>query len=207
MDDLLSSIDRVLNQLYEWCDASNVRVSCVCAHGIMRHVTPTHFCIHADFLRWVPPIARIPPLMLTRLMAAIDKFIVFRGGRGKGATGRLISLFHRQFREVAHARYVSGITGREVELHSILADYFSGKHHAGKPYSHPNQERFPEEFSDDRLLPASGLFIGEGEHRLPNARRAGELVYHLIRSTRLEEAAKEVYGFVCAMAVVVDVRF
>lgn len=67
-------------------------------------------------------------------MAAIETFIVYRGGRGKSTGSRLISLFHRQFREVARDRYVKG---REVELHSVLADYFSGTHagEQGKPYA------------------------------------------------------------------------
>ena len=137
-------------------------------------------------------MARAVQLTLTRLMAAIQDFIVYRGARGKGASGRLMSLFHRQFREVAQVRYVHG---REAELHSILADYFCGKYHVGKPYSHPEPDRFRDPFPDDRLLPANTLFNGEGKYRVPNARRVSELVYQLMGSNRLREAIEEV----CAM--------
>ena len=121
-------------------------------------------CLRRFQCRWVPPVARAPPLTLTRLMADIRAYIVYRGGRGKGALGRLMSLFHRQFREVAHDRYVKG---REVELHSNLADFFSGKYHAGKPYRHPKPEMFPDPCPDDRLLPGNALFVGKQAQGLP----------------------------------------
>ena len=62
---------------------------------------------------------------------------------------------------------------------------------------HPNPAKFPEKFPADRLLPHNGLFIGEGKHRKPNARRASELVFQLIRSARLKEAAAEVRPWCC----------
>mmetsp|Transcript_9484 Transcript_9484/g.26602 ORF Transcript_9484/g.26602 Transcript_9484/m.26602 type:complete len:153 (-) Transcript_9484:1185-1643(-) len=61
---------------------------------------------------WIPPIARFPPLMITRLLGQI-RFFLTQNGEGKW--------FHRQFREYCQERYVA------VQGHSsraLLAQYF-----------------------------------------------------------------------------------
>ena len=64
---------------------------------------------------------RCPPLVFTRLRAALADFVVERAGPG-GAT--VLCYYHRQFWEAAERRYIVGDT--RVRLLGLLADLFSG---------------------------------------------------------------------------------
>ena len=65
---------------------------------------------------------RCPPLVFTRLRAALADFVVERAGPG-GAT--VLCYYHRQFWEAAERRYLAG--GARVRLLGLLADLFSGR--------------------------------------------------------------------------------
>ena len=65
---------------------------------------------------WTPPIRRLPPMLVLRVMSDLGTYVVHRGTEG------CLNWYHRQFREAAEARYCGGHV-REV-LHDTLANYF-----------------------------------------------------------------------------------
>ncbi|XP_070550303.1 NACHT domain- and WD repeat-containing protein 1-like isoform X1 [Ptychodera flava] len=73
-----------------------------------------------DVLEWhTPPQRRLPPLLLARLRHDLGNFLVQRGAQGV----ILVSLYHRQFWEVAQDRYLSSERWKATFL--TLGKYFS----------------------------------------------------------------------------------
>ncbi|EDV28766.1 uncharacterized protein TRIADDRAFT_19428, partial [Trichoplax adhaerens] len=70
---------------------------------------------------WLPPVRRIPPLLWTRIRSEIDEYLVER----ETDNNRVIYWYHRQFIEVARARYLHN-EGVVREIHSLCADYYLG---------------------------------------------------------------------------------
>ena len=66
-----------------------------------------------------PPARRLPPLILTRLLADVAEYVV-EGGGG------LLAWYHRTFREASRRRYL-GDRARCVRAYAALADYWCGR--------------------------------------------------------------------------------
>jgi hypothetical protein len=73
------------------------------------------------FVWWVPPIRRLPPMLVRRVIADLGKYLIQR----RSESGILVyNWYHRQFWETARKRYLSDATVRE-RLHGVLASYFA----------------------------------------------------------------------------------
>eukprot|EP00301_Raphidiophrys_heterophryoidea_P007992 c13019_g4_i1.p1 GENE.c13019_g4_i1~~c13019_g4_i1.p1 ORF type:complete len:1137 (+),score=258.97 c13019_g4_i1:178-3411(+) len=133
-----------------------------------------------------PPVRRLPPLVFTRLKAQLKDYVVERDANGTS----VLSLYHRQFWEVAEELYVSNKDKRR-SLSAKLAVYFSGALAAQFPErniaSHPL--RFKQE-TDDASASHVGLPNRQKLHELPHAQRGcgqhTELAESLCDSVYLE---------------------
>ncbi|GBG28021.1 NACHT domain- and WD repeat-containing protein 1 [Hondaea fermentalgiana] len=112
------------------------------------------------FRWWVPPVPRIPPLVVTRLLSDLEPFLVRKTGNTK-------AWFHRQFREQAERRYAS--------RHAELAAYFGNR---------ASQQEFALDHKvngDDIILSADRMILAQppliGLEEKPNVRVLRELVY------------------------------
>ena len=89
-------------------------------------ITPSQDLLSADddvltdvFVHHRPPARRLPPLVLTRLLADVAEYVV-EGGGG------LLAWYHRAFREASRHRYL-GDRVRCVRAYAALADYWCGR--------------------------------------------------------------------------------
>ena len=129
------------------------------------------------FVYHKPPARRLPPLLLTRLLADVAEYVV-EGGGG------LLAWYHRAFREASRRRYL-GDSARRVRAYAALADYWCGRwaEEAKPPL---RLQRFvlqatscgapaqPARFGGDSLA-TSGMFDGP-----PNLRMLAERVPALL---------------------------
>jgi WD40 repeat protein len=152
----------------------------------------------AVFQYHAPPCRRLPTLVFTRLQLEFQDYLVERGDNGV----MVLNLYHRQFWEVARARYFK----REVQSQFCIAiaSYFSGS----------LASRFPE-----RFISANELFFtdamssvdgggGEGEaqqrqrsddsRRIPNLQKLKELPHALKELQRFHELS----SFLCDLHVI-----
>lgn len=88
MEDLVSTIDDVLDDVFEW---------------------------------WTPPIRRIPPMLVHRLLRDFKRYIGEQGSRG-GVAG-VYRWYHQQFAAVTKNRYLTD-KGKQQYYYSILGKYF-----------------------------------------------------------------------------------
>ena len=127
-----------------------------------------------DVFEWhVPPVRRIPPLLLVRLRMVIQQALTERSADG-GLT--VLAWYHRQFWEGAHRRYLH-VPETEREAHSFLADFFLSNLAA----------RFPDRW----ITPQPLYFEGDAwaARRVPNLRRLRQAPYHLAQAGRWEDLA------------------
>ena len=124
---------------------------------------------------WTPPLRRLPPLLWIRIRSDIGDYLIERGADD----ARVVYWYHRQFIEVATHRYL-GLN--KEEIHSKLAEFFSGKwaNGAAKPYV----DKEGHTLLKDRLVAAQPLvFHSENtEGTIFNLRKLNELPYHLLHS-------------------------
>ena len=66
-----------------------------------------------------PPARRLPPLILTRLLADVAEYVV-------EGSGGLLAWYHRAFREASRRRYL-GDRARSVRAYAALADSWCGR--------------------------------------------------------------------------------
>ena len=66
---------------------------------------------------WTPPIRRLPPMLVQRVVMDLGSYVVRRGA------GECLGWYHRQFWEAVKARYCSSTAVREI-LHTTLATSF-----------------------------------------------------------------------------------
>ncbi|KAK3095848.1 hypothetical protein FSP39_019955 [Pinctada imbricata] len=119
---------------------------------------------------WTPPVRRLPPLLLVRLRASLQQYLVERGVDGI----KVLYWYHRQFIETARERYLSDpITVQK--LHQGLADFLSGKwaNESAKPFT----TKKGEESSAIRYVSAQPIKRGDTY----NIRKLNNLPYHLIK--------------------------
>ena len=108
------------------------------------------------FQWWTPPHPRIPPLLLTRLVADLREAGALAP---HAAPGSLMRWQHRVFAEAAKQRY--GSEAQVQRMHQVLAYYFLGRyHHASPPFEHswvkPNWEHaHPSTMRPSTALPRS----------------------------------------------------
>eukprot|EP01041_Mallomonas_annulata_P007076 gene7076-14390_t len=74
---------------------------------------------------WTPPIRRIPPMLVERILSDLGDFVVERGASG-GIS--VYHWYHRQFWEAAENRYLSTQEIRK-DVHGAIARYFAGELH------------------------------------------------------------------------------
>ncbi len=158
---------------------------------------------------WVPPLLRLPPSLLSRVLLRVRPFLVVRDGAGGAGFLRWYHRHHLEtvqeyikikFEPVAlkdHGKPL-GVSiedeGEPVEAaHAILAGYFGGKYADGKTYYGRRKAVKDSSVSSLRLVPqmpwnlSSVEFVFCCDSRAlaqvkPNARRAYEQIYHLARS-------------------------
>lgn len=128
---------------------------------------------------WTPPLRRLPPLLWIRIRSDIGDYLIERGADD----ARVVYWYHRQFIEVATLRYL-GLS--KEEIHSMLAEFFSGKwsNGAAKPYV----DKEGHTLLKDRLVAAQPLvFHSENaEGTIFNLRKLNELPFHLLHSGDLK---------------------
>ena len=179
-------------------------------HGVseteLNHLLSLEDAVLADVYEWwVPPVRVIPPLLPTRLLTDLAPYLT---RRGDGSGVELVTWYHRQFREAAHAwLFEQQPDGDAIkrQRHLELAEYFSGFWaSADKPYTEALKQCvqrprfFPGETAADRSVPHQPLVL-EGDIFNPsskvklklNNRRLHELVHHLIRSGRIDLVLEE----------------
>ena len=86
---------------------------------------------------WLPPVRILPPLLITRVLTDLEKYLQFRG---EGSTAQLIKWYHRQFWESAEDwLFPSGLQAskrKRIQRHVELADFFGGRWaKVNKPYN------------------------------------------------------------------------
>ncbi|XP_077984832.1 NACHT domain- and WD repeat-containing protein 1-like [Glandiceps talaboti] len=125
---------------------------------------------------WTPPIRRLPPLLWVRIRAELSSYLVDRGADGV----RVISWYHRQFKEAAQQRYLPDQKTRQL-LHANIADFFLGIWSDGK--KKPYTTRGGKKGESDRLVASQPLVFGEASY---NLRKLSELPFHLMQSEQLQ---------------------
>ncbi|XP_060076014.1 NACHT domain- and WD repeat-containing protein 1-like [Ylistrum balloti] len=123
---------------------------------------------------WVPPVRRLPPLLLVRLKAEIQQYIVERGADGI----RVLYWYHRQFIEAAKARYCK--PNVSVKINKGLADFFDGRWADGKKKPYVDKKKKSGE--SDRHVSSQPLVHG----KTYNQRRLNNSPYHRTKVDALE---------------------
>eukprot|EP00808_Paulinella_micropora_P006915 g38548.t1 len=119
---------------------------------------------------WTPPIRRLPPHVLTGLLADLEPYLSVKGVDG-GVP--VYNWYHRQFWEAATRSYLTG--DKPAILAGLLVDYFSGTWaHAPKPYT--NKGKQDTQLALRHILNQT-IFIpgGDNEAARPNLRKLSEL--------------------------------
>jgi len=140
----------------------------------------------ALFVWWAPPMARVPPLQVVRLLHDLASYLSETVGSGMNI---VYQWAHRQFKEQAEKRYVSG-KEEVIKVHDGLADLFSG----GKAKRHlPLQVRLlngeVKDLPGDRRLPTQEpvLVRVAGEPVMYNERMLRELPHHYVAARRFQD--------------------
>ena len=149
------------------------------------------------FQHWLPPIRRVPPLLLPRLLDELSCYIMQRE-----ANGTIVYYwYHRQFIFVARDRYLADI-GHRLYIHTSLAHYFLGTWGGGKckPFTYsPTQMALmssihgKENDLADRKVPLQPLIVGTDSVVVYNLRKLSELPYHLLESRQYLVLKQEVW--------------
>lgn len=151
---------------------------------------------------WTPPVRRLPPLLLTRLLSVLDPFLVSRDeNNAKG-----IFWYHRQLWTAARKYALPNLVTEKKYLRQIMEFFqgiWSGK---AKPYSTKraiksedmfnfldavngvskcNDSRDSSNLSADRLVPAHRWLDSEGN---PNIRKLSTLPLIALRGSYWMEA-------------------
>ncbi|XP_064598836.1 uncharacterized protein LOC135465527 [Liolophura sinensis] len=129
---------------------------------------------------WLPPVRRLPPLLLVRMKADLGEYLVDRGADGV----RVFYWYHRQFIETATDRYCSD-EQVNTKVHTLLADYFRGTWNgAAKSFT----DSTGQDGEADRFVAAQPLSFGSN----PNMRKLNNLPHHLICANMLSVLKQDV---------------
>lgn len=150
------------------------------------------------FQHWLPPLRRIPPLLLPRLQDELSSYITQR----EANETVVFYWYHGQFISAAKERYLSD-PSHKVFTHSTLAQYFLGTWGEGKrkPFRYSvKQLRWlklkTHESKADRKVSGQPLHFGHDSHHPStlnyNLRKLSELPYHLLESKMVPELMSQV---------------
>jgi len=147
------------------------------------------------FQHWLPPIRRVPPLLLPRLYDELSCYIMQREANGTV----VFYWYHRQFIFVARERYLADIAHR-IYIHTSLAHYFLGTWGGGKrkPFTYSATQltlmdiHGNEKDAADRKVPLQPLILGNDPTVVYNLRKLSELPYHLLESRQCLVLKQEV---------------
>ena len=147
------------------------------------------------FQHWLPPIRRVPPLLLPRLYDELSSYIMQREANGTA----VFYWYHRQFIFVARSRYLDDI-GHRMYIHTSLAHYFQGIWGGGqcKPFTYSDIQLAlmsidgKQNDAADRKVPLQPLILGTDPVVVYNLRKLSELPYHLVESRQYLVLKQEV---------------
>ena len=151
------------------------------------------------FQYWLPPVRRIPPLLIPRLQDELSSYIMQREANGTV----VIYWYHMQFIEAARKRYLSD-TSHRLYIHGCLAHYFLGTWGGGrpKPFKYSQKQIQFLNISEvkgeaDRMVPPQPLVFGIDSLAIEakviyNLRKLSELPHHLVMSRMNFELNKQV---------------
>eukprot|EP00281_Chroomonas_sp_CCMP1168_P014422 CAMPEP_0206215074 /NCGR_PEP_ID=MMETSP0047_2-20121206/2001_1 /ASSEMBLY_ACC=CAM_ASM_000192 /TAXON_ID=195065 /ORGANISM="Chroomonas mesostigmatica_cf, Strain CCMP1168" /LENGTH=1308 /DNA_ID=CAMNT_0053637345 /DNA_START=75 /DNA_END=4001 /DNA_ORIENTATION=+ len=140
----------------------------------------------ALFVWWAPPMARVPPLQVVRLLHDIKSYTSEKVGSGMHV---VFQWAHRQFQQQCEKWYLPDQSSKEA-MHSALADLFSGaKSKRDLPLTVHLKNGEVKNLPGDRRLPAQEpvLVRVAGNPALYNERMLKELPLHLMGSRRFAE--------------------
>jgi WD40 repeat protein len=128
-----------------------------------------------------PPIRRIPPLLIVRLLEELGSCLVERQVDGVNA----LFWAHEQFKRVAQDLYLD--RERAISIHASLADYWEGKW-AKTPKPYVDSRTQTQQAVLRYIIDQSPLIAG----KKPNSRRLAALVWHQLEGgiTGFQDAAK-----------------
>lgn len=149
------------------------------------------------FQHWLPPLRRIPPLLLPRLQDELSSYIMQR----EANETVVFYWYHGQFISAARERYLSN-PQHKFYIHSNLANYFLGTWGAGKkkPFKYSMKQlrwlSHKAETHADRKVSSQPLHFGPDPHN-PNTlnynlRKLSELPYHLLESNMVKDLQRQV---------------
>ncbi|WAR01784.1 NWD1-like protein [Mya arenaria] len=131
------------------------------------------------YMYWTPPIRRLPPMLVIRLRADLEEYLVDRGADNV----QVMYWYHRQFIEAARNRYL-GDENVTQKLHTSLAAFFAGTW-AGVKKDYVSAKG--EKGSADRLVSQQPNKFGSSY----NLRKLNNLPYHRCYGTQKDLAKKE----------------
>jgi hypothetical protein len=136
---------------------------------------------------WTPPVRRLPPLLWKRIREDLGKFIVDRGVHGV----TVHSLYHRQFREAAKARYVdTSKCEKQIALH--LARFFDGDFSTPQLVPFINKKAGGAVQAEDRLIAPQPLRYTRMQF---NRRKLSELPYLQAKSGNFKSFSTSLFNF------------
>jgi len=140
----------------------------------------------ALFVWWAPPMARVPPLQVVRLLHDLESYLSETVGSGMNI---VYQWAHRQFREQAEKRYMSDKEA-VIKVHDGLAELFSGakaKRHLPLQVHLLNGKI--KHLPGDRRLPTQEpvLVRVAGEPVVYNERMLRELPHHFVAARRFQD--------------------
>jgi len=162
------------------------------------------------FQHWLPPVRRIPPLLLPRLLDELSSYIMQREANGTV----VFYWYHRQFIFVARNRYLADI-GHRLYIHTYLAHYFLGTWGGGKckPFTYSAVQLAlmsidgKENDMADRKVPLQPLILGKDPVVIYNLRKLSELPYHLLESRQYLVLKREVLYLCCLLILTVECSY
>ena len=150
------------------------------------------------FQHWLPPVRRIPPLLLPRLQDELSSYVMEREANGTV----VIYWYHAQFIEVVRERYLSDEPQGHY-THSLVAHYFLGTWSGGKkkPFKYSQKQLdctsiTRREQEADRMVKKQPLSFGvdpeDSKRLMYNLRKLAELPHHLIASRNFFDLKNQV---------------
>ena len=147
--------------------------------------------LNSVFQIHIPPVRRIPPLLMVRIRYDISQYLVDK----EVDEVRSFFWYHRQFYEVCKKRYLSD-KNLQVQFHSDMADYYLGKWYGiKKPFKYTQEQMkkigvsSPDGEADRKIAGQPLLFqVDHGNKTVRyNKRKLSRLPYHLYSANRQEE--------------------
>eukprot|EP00210_Caulerpa_lentillifera_P004983 g4757.t1 len=123
-----------------------------------------------------PPIRRVPPYLIARLICDLEDYLVERGANGI----KVLGLYHRQFIEVSQTLYLETIDEKQRACR-MLFEYFSGES--------------ANKFIEREISSQPYWFFLDTDKRVPNRQKLVELPQALIQCENYEEFAYTIMNF------------